>query len=163
MASNDSVCRDVNLYIDMSFVLLKIPGVNNIDPSKDLVQIRALSIDGRCPLLSQLSKCASNSVDDYIKIQTAMRIAATTPRNGKISKKHVKECVGIPGVFEFRADKGGARVMFFYQADDLIICTDYFEKQPGRAQTPTEKAAQDKAFARCEQVKTLLSTHSTSP
>jgi len=59
-------------------------------------------------------------------------------------------------VYEMRADKGHARLMFFYDIEEesIIICTNHFWKGKG---------LQDTAFKKCAEFKELyLATKETS-
>jgi len=53
------------------------------------------------------------------------------------------------GVYEIRADKGSARLMFFYceKTQAAVICTNTYWK------AKDSKKEQDQAFERCHQLK----------
>lgn len=139
----------------MQPLLLKIPFVE--PPIEETeVHIRVLSIDGKTKVLEDLTKWATSEKADFRKIIHAMRIAAQTKRGGIIQERHVKACSNpkYGGVYEFRADKRHARVMFFYDSPELIICTNAFWKSTSKKQ--------DAAFKECWDIKSLWGTIKTN-
>lgn len=117
----------------------------------DIWRIQALAIDGRSPVLSELTKWAKSEKADFRKIIKAMRFAAKVKR--VTDPKHVKRCQNpdYADTYEFRADKGQARVMFFYdeREENLIVCTVPFF---GKGGSPKK---QDAAFKQCNTLKSL--------
>lgn len=132
----------------MDFILLNIPGVDPMHQSA--VQIRALCVGNKSDVLPLLAEWAIKEKPDHKKIIHAMQITAQTKRGEPISENHVKKCANplYGDVYEFRAHKGSARVMFFYETAELIVCTNVFWKKKSTD-------SQDAAFKRCFDVRKL--------
>ncbi len=136
----------------MALQLLKIPGV---EPEHETaVRIRALAFvsgeETTSEVLSKLAEWSKSEPSDHKKIINAMKIAALTKRGLPISEKHVTKCgnSAYGDVYEFRANAGKPRVMFFYLEPNLIVCTNTFWKTNAREN-------QDNAFKKCSQVRNL--------
>ena len=111
-------------------------------------QVKALVIDGKSPALEALSQWAVEELRDYKKIKKAIEIASQVTRTKDEKKVKKSQNPAHGQVYEFRADKGHARLMFFYDKIDgnMIICTNPYWKNRGN---------QDKAFALCSKLKDL--------
>jgi len=133
----------------MAVELIQIPGVTN---HHQLVwQIRALQINGRNLVLGPLAEWERKSPGDYKKI---MKVLSNIGQVDRIrDEKKVKKSSNTKhdGVYEIRADKGSARLMFFYfeikQA--VVICTNTYWK------TKSSKKEQDQAFETCHKLKLI--------
>jgi hypothetical protein len=118
----------VNLQVDTLVELVEVPGV----PVKTgtVWKIRALQIDGKSLALDALENWQRTTPADYKKILKAMEIAVSKVRVQ--SPNHVKKCSdpAYETSYEFRAHRGSARLMFFYDTNDgnIIICTNGMDK-----------------------------------
>jgi putative component of toxin-antitoxin plasmid stabilization module len=132
----------------MKLELVEIPGLP--DSTEAVWKIRALEVNGRSLAAEALLKWAKSEPGDYKKIMKAMRMAVQQHRVK--NPNHVKPCANpnYSGVYELRADKGHARLMFFY--DDrkamAVICTNEFFGKGSSAQ-------QDTAFKHCHEFKKI--------
>jgi len=124
----------------LNLELLDIPGLKPEEQSA--CKIKALSIDGKSPALSALALWEASEKADYGKIMKVLRILGQVGRLR--DERKVKKCsnADYPDVYEARADKGKARLMFFYDESDrsMIICTNEYWKGSG---------SQDTAFKHC--------------
>lgn len=105
-------------------------------------------IDDKSPAFEALKKWATEEPKDYKKIKKTIEYAAQVKQT-KDKKKVKKSSNPSHGkVYEFRADKMHARLMFFYDETDgnLIICTNDYWKNKGDQGT---------AFATCSTLKKL--------
>ena len=129
----------------MDLKLLEVEAVP--DSPTDHWKVRAISVNGKAPALSTLSSWSKNEKADFRKIIKALRLAAATKKR-VTDPRLVKKCATYDGVYEARADKGSARLMFFYsEAEEMIIvCTDGFWKGGN----------QDTAFKHCADFKSLF-------
>lgn len=133
----------------MRISLADIPGIDL--GSHMRWRVVALELDGKSPVLAGLLEWKRNNEADYKKIMKVMRIAAQMERVR--DPNHVKKSDNPDhkGVYEMRAHKGSARVMFFYSERDraVIVCTNpYFKSKPSQSE-------QDNAFALCARMKAL--------
>ena len=133
----------------MAVELIQIPGVTN---HHQLVwQIRALQINGRNLVLGPLAEWERKSPGDYKKIMKVISIIGQVDRIRDEKKVKKSSNTKHDGVYEIRADKGSARLMFFYfeikQA--VVICTNNYWK------TKSSKKEQDQAFETCHKLKLI--------
>ena len=133
----------------MAVELIQIPGVTN---HHQLVwQIRALQINGRNLVLGPLAEWERKSPGDYKKIMKVLSIIGQVDRIRDEKKVKKSSNTKHDGVYEIRADKGSARLMFFYceikQA--VVICTNTYWK------TKSSKKEQDQAFETCHKLKLI--------
>lgn len=115
-------------------------------------KVRALSIDGVSPALTALDQWLSTNKSEFKKIIKSLRFAAQLHR--VTDEKFVKKCANpaYGDVYEARAHRGHARLMFFYsdRDDAVIVCTNDFWKN---------QANQNTAFGHCAQFKTIFEKH----
>lgn len=128
----------------MNFELHEIPGLK---PSEQTSwKIRALGMNGRVPALDALVDWSVSEKADYNKIMKVMRIVGQVRRVP--NPKHVKKSTDPKdeGAYEMRADKGHARLMFFYaeQEESLVVCTNHHWKGKG---------SQAQAFKLCAELR----------
>ena len=131
----------------MPIELLEIPGLRADEQTR--WQVRALAIDGQSPALAALGQWQKNANADYKKIMKVLRIVGGMHRVPDQNKVKRSENPAHGDVYEMRAHKGHARMMFFYsERDDAVVavCTNDFWKGKG---------SQDGAFARCAKLKQL--------
>ena len=126
----------------MELSLSHIPGVPDFIGAR--WRVRALTVNGKSPVLSQLAEWSKGEPQNYKKIVASLRLAQTQTRLQ--SPKHVKKCATHADVYEARADKLHARLMFFYSEDSIIVCTNAFWKT---------NHGQNDAFKRCSDLKQL--------
>lgn len=130
----------------MKLELLTIPGLSNQNQSA--CRLRALSVNGTSLALAALEEWERHENADYRKIIKVLRIVGQVGRLR--DEKKVKKCSNpdYGDVYEIRADKGKARLMFFYDESDglMVICTNSFWKGSGH---------QDTAFKQCAQFRAL--------
>jgi hypothetical protein len=133
----------------MKVGLRDIPGLES--PPGSIWKVRALAIDGNCPVIQEMKSWQKSEPADYKKILKVMRYAASVRRVR--DPKKVKPCANetYDNTYEMRADKGHARIMFFYDEgkESIIICTTPFFGK-GR-----HSGKQDSAFKNCHDLKTL--------
>lgn len=137
----------------MTIRLVDIPGLEAEDQLQH--RIRAVEINGRSPALDALLKWHRKHKDDFKKIMKVMRMVGQTKR--VIDQKHVKKNKDKKAqqqygdLYEMRADKGGARLMFFYtpDAEEVIVCANpYWKAKPSPAE-------QNQSFETCGKIKEL--------
>ncbi|MBU0676493.1 MAG: type II toxin-antitoxin system RelE/ParE family toxin [Verrucomicrobia bacterium] len=133
----------------MRFKLKDIPGLDAAHQNR--WRIKSLEIDGKNPVLAELAGWSSNAKADFNKIMKVMRYVGTQDRVR--NKKHVKKSDNPKhgDVYEMRADKGSARLMFFYSERDrsVVVCTNTYWK------AKDSKKEQDVAFDLCGHLKRL--------
>lgn len=131
----------------MKVELLEIPGLAASDQTA--CRIRVLSIDGKSLALAALELWESAENADFKKIMKNIRILGQLGRDVR-DEKRVKKCSNpsFDGTYEIRADKGSARLMFFFDDAEglLVICTNDFWKGSGN---------QDTAFKHCFEFRTI--------
>lgn len=124
--------------------LKKIEGLN--DSHQTVWRVRAMAINGRSPVLTELLSWKNNSEADYKKIMKILRMVGQFHR--LVDPKKVKKSANSKhhNIYELRADKGHARIMFFYAEGDeaVVVCTVPYWKGRGK---------QDTAFQRCAELK----------
>lgn len=95
-------------------------------------RITALEINGNCPVVSSLIAWRKNSEADFKAIKKVMIMVASQHRVA--TKKHVVKSRTCDEIYEMRAGKLNARIMFFYSPkENLVVCTNPYEKnQPNQ-------------------------------
>jgi putative component of toxin-antitoxin plasmid stabilization module len=138
----------------MAVKLIQIPGVSN---HQQLVwQIRVLQINGRDLVLGSLAEWQRDSPGDYKKIMKVLSIIGQVDRIRDEKKVKKSKNPKHDGVYEMRADKGGARLMFFYckKSQAAVICTNTYWK------AKSSKNEQDQAFETCHKLKQIYEQQS---
>lgn len=130
----------------MGFELLEIPGLKASEQTR--WKIRALALDGRSPALGALLEWQESEKADFKKIMKVLRMLGQVPRVHDEKKVKKSSNPDHEGTYEARADKGHARLMFFYCEEDesLVICTNHYWKGRGN---------QNMAFKQCSDLRTL--------
>ena len=139
----------------MDIKLKEIPNLDYPVGSKVRWKIVTLEIEGRNPAYNKiaewygcydLTKKIEKPGAEYKKIAKSMERAAIRDivRSDKYVVKSTNPKHG--DVYELRAPKGKARLMFFYddEGESLIVCTNPYSKAKGHS-----KKAQDNAFTHC--------------
>jgi hypothetical protein len=133
--------------------LIQIPGVTN---HQQLVwQIRVLQINNRNLVLGPLAEWERKSPGDYRKIMKVLSMIDQVDRIRDEKKVKKSSNPKHDGVYEIRADKGSARLMFFYceKTQAAVICTNTYWK------TKSSKKEQDQAFETCHILKQRYEQH----
>jgi phage-related protein len=145
----DGKRKYVNFQVDMAVELVQIPGVTN--HHQIVWQIRALQINARNLVVGPLAEWQRKSPGDFKKIMKVLSIIGQVDRIR--DEKKVKKSTNPKhdGVYEIRADKGSARLMFFYceKTQSAVICTHTYWK------TKASKKEQDQAFENCNTLKQI--------
>lgn len=138
----------------MAVELIQIPGVTN--HHQHVWQVRVLQINGRDLVLGSLAEWQRKSPGDYKKIMKVLSMIGQVDRIR--DEKKVKRSANPKhdGVYEIRADKGSARLMFFYceKTQAAVICTNTYWK------TKSSKKEQDQAFETCHKLKQIYEQQS---
>jgi len=131
---------------------LDLDNVKGLDPSDQTHwKIKLLVINTgsqkRSPALDALDDWSKNQKADFKKMIKVMKRVGQTTR--VMEPKHVKKSKNAKheNVYEMRADKGHARLMFFYSESDqaaVVVCTNPYWKGKG---------SQDQAFDICDQLR----------
>jgi len=131
----------------VSVELIQIPGVTNQHQTHWLV--RALQINGRDLVLGSLAEWQRKSPGDYKKIMKVLSMIGQVDRIRDEKKVKKSDNPKHDGVYEIRADKGSARLMFFYceKTQAAVICTNTYWK------AKDSKKEQDQAFETCHKLK----------
>lgn len=133
----------------MAVELIQIPGVTN--HHQIVWQIRVLQINGRNLVLGSLAEWQRTSPGDYKKIMKVLQMVGQLDRIR--DEKHVKRSDNPKhdGVYEIRAHRGSARLMFFYseKTQSAVICTNAYWK------AKDSKKEQDQAFETCHKLKQI--------
>jgi hypothetical protein len=127
--------------------LIDIPGLPAGQQSR--WHVRAVAFDGQSPALVALRQWQQTEIADFKKIMKVMRIVGGVHRVRDENKVKRSENPAHGEVYEMRAHKGHARMMFFYSERSeaaVVVCTNDYWKGKG---------SQDSAFARCAKVKQL--------
>jgi len=133
--------KRVNLKVDSVYSLVDIMDVE--DGWQTCHQLKALARDGKSRVLYELAMLKQQQEPDHKKLLRALRLAGENPR--VTNPRHVKQGKVHKDIYEMRADKGLARLMFFYAPpDETVVCTELFRKTDGG------KDGQDTAFRRSE-------------
>ena len=138
----------------MAVELIQIPGVTN---HHQLVwQIRVIQINGRNLVLGPLAEWERKSPGDYKKIMKVLLNIGQVDRIRDEKKVKKSSNPKHDGVYEIRADKGCARLMFFYceKTQAAVICTNTYWK------TKSSKKEQDQAFEACHKLKQIYEQQS---
>lgn len=101
----------------------------------------------KSPALEALVDWSQNQKPDFKKIKKVLEIVGQTHRVQ--NEKHVKKSrnPNHENVYEIRADKGHARLMFFYSEEEgtaIFACTNPYWKGEG---------SQDQAFETCNKLR----------
>lgn len=138
----------------MALELIQIPGITNQHQTRWLV--RVLQINGHDLVLGSLADWARNSSGDYKKIMKVLQMIGQVDRMR--DEKHVKKSDNPKHdkVYEIRAHKGSARLMFFYSEKNrsVVICTNSYGK------AKDSKKEQDQAFETCHKLKQIYEEQS---
>lgn len=138
----------------MAVELIQIPGVTN--HHQFVWQVRVLQINGRDLVLGSLGEWQRKSPGDYKKIMKVLSMIGQLDRIR--DEKKVKKSANPKHdeVYEIRADKGSARLMFFYceKTQAAVICTNTYWK------TKSSKKEQDQAFETCHKLKQIYEQQS---
>ncbi len=138
----------------MAVELIQIPGVTNQHQTRWLV--RVLLINDRDLVLGDLAKWQRESPGDYKKIMKVLQMIGQVDRIR--DEKHVKKSENPKHdkVYEIRAHKGSARLMFFYceKNQSAVICTNTYWK------AKDSKKEQDQAFENCHKLKQIYDQQS---
>jgi len=131
----------------MAAKLIKIPGIAN--QHQMVWQVRVLEIDGRNLVLSHLAEWSKKSPADYKKIMKVLFMVGLQDRIR--DEKKVKRSKNHDGVYEIRADKGSARLMFFYHhaTQSAVVCTNTYWK------TKSSEREQNDSFELCARLKKI--------
>ena len=138
----------------MAIELIQFPGVTN---HQQLVwQIRVLQINNRDLVLGPLAEWERKSPGDYKKIMKVLSIIGQVNRIRDEKKVKKSSNPKHDGVYEIRADKGSARLMFFYceKTQVAVICTNTYWK------TKSSRKEQDQAFETCHKLKQIYEQQS---
>ena len=133
----------------MDIELLDIPGLSASDQTA--CKIKALSVNGKSPALAALSEWEAGERADYNKIFKNLRILGQLGRQVN-NDKRVQKCGNskYSETYEVRADKGHARLMFFWCVDDsVVILTNKFWKG----------GQQNLAFKQCSDFRDIYFNH----
>ena len=139
----------------MKLDLHEIPGLSQNDQTHWQIRALVMETEGqrRSPALDALNEWRTNQRGDFNKIIKVMKRVAQTTRVR--DPNHVKrsENPDHGEVYEMRAHRGHARLMFFYgkhQKTAVVVCTNSHWKTKGN---------QDQAFKLCSQLKQLYENH----
>jgi hypothetical protein len=136
----------------MAARLIQIPGVAN--HHQTVWQIRVLEINGRDLVLPTLAEWSKSSPADYKKIMKVLCMVGQVDRIR--DEKKVKKSKNHEHIYEIRADKGHARLMFFYDTttQSAVVCTNtYWE-------TKSSAREQNNAFELCARLKKIYEQNS---
>lgn len=131
----------------MSLKLIDVPGIT---PHDQLVwKVRILQINGSDLVLPELLAWEKSSPADHKKIMKVLKMVGQLDRIRDEKKVKKSKNPKYDGVYEIRADKGHARVMFFYdnKSQAAVVCTNSYWK------TKSSTQEQDIAFERCNRLK----------
>lgn len=131
----------------MAAKLIQIPGIAN--HHQMVWQVRVLEIDGRNLVLSDLAEWSKKSPADFKKIMKVLFMVGQVDRIR--DEKKVKKSKNHDGVYEIRADKGSARLMFFYDhsTQSAVVCTNTYWK------TKSSEREQNNSFELCARLKKI--------
>lgn len=129
----------------------KVDGISDISQKHWLWKLRVLTLEKdnitKSPALEALVDWEKNQKPDFKKIKKVIQIVGQTDRVK--NEKHVVKSSNAKheNVYEIRADKGHARLMFFYSEDEgtaIFACTNPYWKGKG---------SQDEAFETCNKLR----------
>ena len=134
--------------------LVQIPGVTN--HHQIVWQVRALRVNGRDLVLGPLAELQRNSPGDYKKIMKVLSIIGLVDRIRDEKKVKKSSNPAHQGIYEIRADKGSARMMFFYceKTQSAVICTNTYWK------AKSSRTEQNQAFEACYKLKQIYEQQS---
>lgn len=120
---------------------IELKDIRTVQPEWQVAhQIRALVVAGRTHSLGDLETWQKDQKPDWKKIARSIERACRNKRviDPKCVKKdnyggkklEKRRDSANPPIYELRADKGKARVMFFYTPDEqeIIVCTNTYWK-----------------------------------
>ena len=125
----------------------KVDGISDLSQEHWLWKLRVLTLEKdsikKSPALEALVDWSQNQKPDFKKIKKVIQIVGQTHRVQ--NEKHVTKSSNKKheNVYEIRADKGHARLMFFYSEDEgtaIFVCTNPYWKGEGN---------HDQAFETC--------------
>lgn len=129
----------------------QVDGISDISQEHWLWKLRVLTLEKnnvkKSPALEALVDWSQNQEPDFKKIKKVIQLVGQTHRVR--NEKHVKKSnhPKHDNVYEIRADKGHARLMFFYSEDEgtaIFTCTNPYWKGEG---------SQDQAFETCNKLR----------
>jgi len=130
----------------MSVKLEKIPGIR--ESEQTVWKVRALSWKGKNLALSALTDWEQNAKGDYKKIMKVLKMLGQFDRLRDPKKVKKSENEQHERVYEIRADKGNARLMFFYTKNkEVVVVTNPYWK------TKQSKTEQNAAFEICNKLR----------
>lgn len=131
----------------------KSDGILDISQAHWIWKLRVLTLEKngtkKSPALEALADWSKNQQKDFKKISKVIQRVGQTQRVR--DEKHVKKSSNPKheNVYEIRADKGHARLMFFYSEHEktaVFVCTNPYWKNQG---------SQDQAFETCDKLRRL--------
>lgn len=124
----------------MAIKLIQVPGVTN--HQQIIWKIRVLQINDKNLVLGYLADWQQKSFGDYKKIMKVLAMIGQVDRIRDEKKVKKSDNPKHDGIYEIRADKGSARLMFFYcgKSNSAVICTNTYWK------AKASKKEQDQAF-----------------
>lgn len=135
----------------MKFELKEVDGLSESDQTHWKIRILTVNQNGetKSPAMDSLEEWSKNQKADFNKIIKVMKRVGQTTRVK--DPKHVKKSTNEKheDVYEMRADKGHARLMFFYSQKNktaVAVCTNPFWKGKGD---------QNQAFEICDQMRKI--------
>ena len=129
----------------------QINGLSDISQEHWIWKLRVLTLEKdnvkKSPALEALTDWAKNQKSDFKKIKKVILLVGQAKCVRE--PKHVKKSSNPKheNVYEIRADKGHARLMFFYSEDEgvpIFVCTNSHWKGKG---------SQDQALKNCNELK----------
>ena len=109
------------------FKLLKVSGVK--EEWEPIHKIRALEINGKCPVNTFLERLKNANYGEYKKIFKVLKLIGSNDRikNSNYVKPHKKHT----GIYELVVKKGFSRISFFYyeSINSNIVCITPFRKE----------------------------------
>lgn len=94
-------------------------------------RIYAWGDEQRCETLTFLKKLEKDSNSDAIRL---LNLITRTAEHGPPGNEHHSRPLG-DGIYEFKAPNT-ARLLWFYDADRIIVCTHGFSGKSGSGKTP---------------------------
>ena len=123
----------------MKIELIDISDLAKGDRSGHLRNLHALVLNGKSEALNGIKELKRNHPEDYKKIRRTARYVLCSSH--LINPNRVKESNQHQGIYEMRG--GQARLFFFFDNDQIVICTNLYWKTKG------SKREQNRAFERC--------------
>lgn len=130
--------HEVNSGVDTELRLVSIPGVH--PEWEESHPVRALEINGVSPALDALADWKRVQQADFKKIMKVIERVARLVR--VLDEKHVTPDARRTGIYEMRAHRGHARLMFFYEPGPrgTAVCVLPFWKGVGNQRTAFDRA-----------------------